>query len=140
MDHIFSLNCIIDLLRAQKKKIFCSFIDFSKAFDSVWRVGLWRKNLESNINGRFFTVIKNMYANIKSCISINNEKSNFFGCHRGVRQGENLSPVLFALYLNDLEDYLFQNRNLGVTIDINNEECVMVLTLIILMYADSRTC
>ena len=25
-DHIFSLNCIIDLLRAQKKKIFCSFI------------------------------------------------------------------------------------------------------------------
>ena len=27
-DHIFSLNCIIDLLRAQKKKIFCSFIDF----------------------------------------------------------------------------------------------------------------
>ena len=135
-DHIFSLKCIIDLLRAQKKKIFCSFIDFSKAFDSVWRVGLWRKILESNINGRFFTVIKNMYANIKSCISINNEKSNFFGCHRGVRQGENLSPVLFALYLNDLEDYLFQKRNPGVTIDINNEECVMVLTLIILMYAD----
>ena len=54
-DHIFSLNCIIDLLRAQKKKIFCSFIDFSKAFDSVWRVGLWRKILESNINGRFFS-------------------------------------------------------------------------------------
>ena len=77
-----------------------------------------------------------MYANIKSCISINNEKSTFFGCHRGVRQGENLSPVLFALYLNDLEDYLFQKRNPGVTIDINNEECVMVLTLIILMYAD----
>ena len=137
-DHIFSLNCIIDLLRAQKKKIFCSFIDFSKAFDSVWRVGLWRKILESNINGRFFTVIKNMYANIKSCISINNQKSNFFGCHRGVRQGEILSPALFSLYLNDLEDYLFQKRNSGVKIDINNEECMMVLTLIILMYADDQ--
>ena len=39
-DHIFALNSIIELLRHQKQKIYCTFIDFSKAFDSVWRVGL----------------------------------------------------------------------------------------------------
>jgi hypothetical protein len=32
-----------------------------------------------------------------------NEYSEFFYCEIGVEQGENLSPFLFSLYLNDLE-------------------------------------
>ena len=32
--------------------------------------------------------------------------SDFFRCSVGVRQGENLSPILFAIYLNDLEKIL----------------------------------
>ena len=29
-----------------------------------------------------------------------------FYCYSGIRQGENLSPVLFAIYLNDLQEYM----------------------------------
>ena len=105
-DHIFTLHCLIELLKYQKKKLFCTFIDFSKAFDLVWRIGLWKKLLDTKINGKFFNVIHNLYHNIKSCILLNNEKSSFFSSNCGVRQGENLSPVLFALFLNDLEHYL----------------------------------
>ena len=96
------------LLKLQKprKKLFCSFIDFSKAFDSIWRVGLWKKLLASNINGKRFQIIFNMHKGIKSCVSYNGEQSSFFSSFRGVRQGENLSPVLFALFLNDLESFL----------------------------------
>ena len=46
-----------------------------------------------------------MYTNIKSCVQYNNTKSDFFPCMIGVRQGENLSPFLFSIFLNDLEDY-----------------------------------
>ena len=42
-DHIFTLHIFSEILKHNKKKLFCSFIDFSKAFDSVWRVGLWMK-------------------------------------------------------------------------------------------------
>ena len=71
MDNIFALHALTEIAKAQKKKLFCSFIDFSKAFDSVWRVGLWKKLLASNINGKCFQIILNMYKGIKSCVSYN---------------------------------------------------------------------
>ena len=40
VDHIFTLHVLIELLKRKKKTLFCLFVDYSKAFDSVWRVGL----------------------------------------------------------------------------------------------------
>ena len=105
-DNIFVIHCIIEYLRVRKLKTYCAFIDFQKAFDSVWRVGLWSKLLSINITGKIFNIIKNMYKDIKSCVSYNGETSAFFACKNGVRQGENLSPLLFSLFLNDLESHL----------------------------------
>ena len=94
-DHIFALHSIFELLRLKQKKLYCAFVDFSKAFDSVWRVGLWNKLLENEINGKCFNVIYNLYQNIKSCISLNGNRSLPFESFIGLRQGENLSPALF---------------------------------------------
>ena len=51
-----------------------------------------------------------LYRKAKSCVKTGNVCSDYFYCYLGVRQGENLSPVLFAIYLNDLlrdqKDYL----------------------------------
>lgn len=63
-----------------------------------------------------------MYYDIKSCISLNGSNSPFFASSSGVRQGENLSPVLFAIYLNELEEFLLANPDLGVTFDCDNEK------------------
>ena len=55
--HIFVLHASTEIAKTQKKKLFSSFIDFSKAFDYVWRVWLWKKLLVSNINGKYFGTI-----------------------------------------------------------------------------------
>ncbi|MES9902847.1 MAG: reverse transcriptase family protein [Sedimenticola sp.] len=133
-DHIFALHSLIELLKKSKKKLYCAFVDFAAAFDSVWRIGVWQKLLSSSINGKVFRLIHNMYEDIKSCIFIDNQTSDFFACQRGVRQGENLSPILFSIFLNDLESNLIMSGSRGI--DIQYGDVHQWLKLLILLYAD----
>ena len=89
IDNLFVLYSFFEILKRKKKKMYCAFIDFEKAFDKIWREGLWYKLLLNNINGKMFYVIRNMYKNIKSNIIYNGDKSDYFPCDNGVRQGEN---------------------------------------------------
>ena len=54
MGHIFVLHALTEIAKPQKKELCCSFIDLRKAFDSVWRVALWKKLLASSIYGKCF--------------------------------------------------------------------------------------
>jgi predicted peroxiredoxin len=135
-DNLFILQSLIEILRVKKKKLFCAFIDFKQAFDTVWRNGLWSKLLNHNINGKFLNVIKSMYENIKSCIRTSEGVSPFFISTIGVRQGENLSPMLFSLYLNDLETFFNYHNARGVECEINNEQLLLYLKLFVILYAD----
>ena len=141
-DHIFVLHSIIDFYLSQKNRIYCAFIDYKKAFDSINRSSLWYKMIQNNIKGNIFRVIRNMYSNLKSCVMSNSRKSDFFNCNIGVRQGENLSPFLFALYINDFELFVRDRYN-GVDLLPQNLRSLMLnsgvdvfLKLFSLLYAD----
>lgn len=43
-----------------------------------------------------------MYKNWKSCVKVDNKLTEFFECNLGVKQGDNLSPALFNIYINDM--------------------------------------
>ena len=138
IDNIFVLHALISLTNLSKKKLYCIFIDFEKAFDKVWRNGLWGKMLHNNISGKMYTVIYNMYQGIKSKIYYNGQNTNYFPCDNGLRQGENLSPFLFSLYLNDLEEFMLHNNIQGLSC-ISQElgdSLNVFLKLFILLYAD----
>lgn len=64
------------------------------------------------VKGKLFRSIHNMHNGIKSNVSLKGENTPFFSCNCGVRQGDNLSPVLFSLYLNDLEEFLIYINDL----------------------------
>ena len=135
-DHIFTLHALTEILKQNKKKLYCCFVDFSKAFDSVWRVGLWMKLLSNNINGKIFRVIHNMYRNIKSCVMYAGDQSCFFQSFKGVRQGENLSPILFSLFLNDLEDYMRDHHCNDIELGLPGNVQDTYIKLMLLLYAD----
>jgi hypothetical protein len=54
------------------------------------------------------------------CVVYNNCKSDFFRCENGVKQGENWSPFLFSIFLNDLESYL-QSKDVSGLITLSEE-------------------
>ena len=142
IDHIFTLNNLIEFYIQNNKRLYCAFVDYSKAFDLVDRASLWYKVLEQGINGNVLRVVKNMYENAKSCLKVNDEISETFNCNIGVRQGENLSPLLFAIYLNDFRSYL--DKECKGTIHIANSAAQLLkdpqmgtfLKLYVLLYAD----
>ena len=73
---------------------------------------------------------------LQSCVSFNGIQSSFFPCLRGVRQGENLSPVLFALFLNDLEDFMKARSCPGISLEFVSEDLYFYFKLLVLLYAD----
>lgn len=137
-DNTFVLHSLISLYLSSGRKLFCAFIDFKKAFDTVWRVGLYQKLLKSGIDGKMFRLIYNMYSDIKSCVHYGESKTDYFTCEIGVRQGEKLSPFLFSVYLNDLESYLDENScsNLQFLDSVFFDRLGEYLKLFILLYAD----
>jgi hypothetical protein len=128
-DNIFVLHGLVQHMINKNEALYCSFIDFSKCFDYLVHHNIWFKLTKLGIRGKIYTVIKSMYNCIKSRIKLENRVSiKFFECLLGVRQGESLSPFLFTMYVNDLEEELYLNGFEGV--DINN------FKMFLLLYAD----
>ena len=77
---------------------------------------------------KILNIIQSRYSNIKSKVKFDNILSDEFSSFLGVRQGECLSPFLFSMYLNDLENDLIQKGADGIDIGM--------LKLYLLLYAD----
>ena len=126
-DHIFSLNTIIRNRLNNNLPTFCAFIDFEKAFDWVNRDLILFRLQQYKINGKVYKAINSLYSKTWSCIRLNSTYSDYFNTKSGVRQGDNLSPTLFNIFLNDL---IKEVKKLEIGININD------LTVSILLYAD----
>jgi hypothetical protein len=102
MDHVFTLHCIIAYYYLHhRKRLFAAFLDYKKAFDLVDRNFLWLKLLNQGINGKVLGVVRGIYSRAKSCVRAGGCTSDYFVSNIGVRQGENLSPLLSSLFIND---------------------------------------
>ena len=79
-----------------------------------------------------------MYLVAKSLVFANDTKSEYCMCNIGVGQGGSTSPLLFAIFLNELEQYFIDKNVSGL------EECTesilhslgVYIKLFLLFYAD----
>ena len=69
-----------------------------------------------------------MYSKVKSCVRLHGGLSDSFEIPVGLKQGEIMSPLLWALFIEDLELFLQGDFNSGIQID--------ELEIILLLFAD----
>ena len=69
-----------------------------------------------------------MYQNPKSRIILNDFETDYFDCPIGVKQGDCLSPTLFAIFINDLAEEI---KASGVGLELDSDTFLNIL-----LYAD----
>ena len=111
VDHIFTLKTIIDKYTTSSQKLYTCFVDFQKAFDTVWHQGLLLKLTRLGINNYFYRIIQNMYSKTQLSVKVQGKLTDYFTSDVGVRQGDNLSPTLFNIFVNDIQDFMKKQNN-----------------------------
>ena len=92
--------------------------------------------IKLGIRGRILNIMKSMYAIVKTRVKYDNKLGNEFFCSLGVRQGECLSPLLFSLFLNDLEETFVTEGYNGL--DVNMFKiCMFLYADDIVLFANS---
>jgi hypothetical protein len=82
---------------------FCAYIDYSKAFDTI-PGHLLLNGLEGlGIHGTMLRTLESIYGDVEVCVQTPEGLTDSFPCRMGVKQGCPLSPLLFGLYIDELQ-------------------------------------
>ena len=136
MDPIFITNTVAEEAKRLKQPMFVAFIDFAKAFDSVHHQLLWMKLSALGFSTRMLKILQNMYLNASSVVMMDGCISTSFPCKIGVRQGCPLSPILFSLYISDLESQISCESTGFITI-LNQSISTLMFADDLALFADS---
>ncbi len=126
-DHIFTLSSIIKNRLNDKKPTFACYVDFRKAFDLLDRDLMLFRFLEYGVDGKFYEAIKGIYNKAFCSVKINGTLTDWFESTQGTKQGDNLSPNCFSMYINPL---LSELKSLGLGVNVDNT------VISVLAYAD----
>lgn len=130
LDNIFSILTTVQLnLRNKGRKCYAVFVDFRRAFDSISHEKLWRKLFQIGVSAKTVRILKKLYDNASLKVKTNDEFAENIEITEGVMQGEILSPLLFILFISDIEQYFRDKGFMGIPI-------THLVDLLILLYAD----
>ncbi|CAB1097417.1 unnamed protein product [Ectocarpus sp. CCAP 1310/34] len=102
VDHACRVGRIIQGRKRAGRSTYFFFLDVKKAYDTVWRNGLWKQLSKYGIKEKMWRVLKNMTECTKGAVMLDGELSKIFDIEQGVPQGCTLSPTLFQVFINDL--------------------------------------
>ena len=115
-------------------KVYCAFLDATKAFDKVLHNDIYKKLLDRGAPLSLVYLLQNWYSNLQCRVKWNDVLGDLFAVLCGVRQGGVLSPALFALYVDDLVSQL-RDSGYGIHVGSLFVGCVLYADDIVLLFA-----
>lgn len=101
VDHIHSLEMLIEKYQEFKRPLYIVFIDYQKAFDSLFHSSIWETLLSQEVPLDYIKVLKNIYDNSTSRVKLETTGPPI-QISKGVRQGDPLSPTIFIAVLETI--------------------------------------
>ncbi|XP_046976516.1 uncharacterized protein LOC124542632 [Vanessa cardui] len=118
IDHIHTVRQIKQKSQEYNRPLCLAFVDYEKAFDSVEIWAVLESLQRCQVDWRYIQVMRCLYEAATMSVRVQNQQTNPIPLHRGVRQGDVISPKLFT---NEMED-MFKTLNWkGRGININGE-------------------
>ena len=103
----------------QKRKnldIHIAFMDLSKAFDSCWRAGIFKKLHEFGVRGKFWKILTACYDQTLLSVRTRHGRSKAFETSAGVLQGSLISPILFLILINGIHKIMEEENIEGIKV------------------------
>ncbi|KAM9977362.1 hypothetical protein ACTFIR_011224 [Dictyostelium discoideum] len=120
-DNIITLNSTIEIIKRQvntKEDIepIITFYDFEKAFDSISHNAILRTLAHLKLPLKMVLTIMNLLNESETSVYINNSLSKSFISKRGTKQGDPISPTIFALVVECMATTIINDHCIkGVT-------------------------
>ena len=99
IDNVYTLHELVQCRLREGKPLCAFFLDVQKAYDTVWRDGLWLSLWDIGVKGKMWCVVQGMYEVSRSAVLSDGEKSSMFTVEQGVAQGCSLSPVVLSVFI-----------------------------------------
>ena len=99
-DMVFVLRQLQEKCREQNKGLYITFVDLTKAFDTVSRNGLWQILKRLGCPPKFLNMVIQLHENQMGQIRLHQDLSEPFPIKNGVKQGCVLAPTLFSIFFS----------------------------------------
>nr|VZI25668.1 unnamed protein product [Spirometra erinaceieuropaei] len=115
-DMIFAARQLQEKCQEMRTHLYSTFVDLTKAFDTVNREGLWKIMQKFGCPERFTQMVRQLHDGMMARVTDNGAVSEAFAVTNGVKQGCVLAPTLFSLMFSAMLMDTYRDERPGIRI------------------------
>nr|VZI41161.1 unnamed protein product [Spirometra erinaceieuropaei] len=120
-DMIFAARHLQEKCQEMRTHLYSTFLDLTKAFDTVNREGLWKIMQKFGCPERFTQMVRQLHDGMMARVTDNGAVSEAFAVTNGVKQGGVPSPTLFSLMFSAMLMEAYRDERPGIRIDYRTD-------------------
>ena len=115
-DMIFAARQLQEKCMEKRVALYTTFVDLTKAFDTVSREGLWQIMAKFGCPDTFISIVRQFHDGMMVSVQNNGDYSDEFAVTNGVKQGCVLAPTLFSMMFSAMLIDAYKDTSYGVNL------------------------
>ena len=116
IDMIFTARQLQEKCQEQSMDLYMTFVDLTKAFDTVGREGLWKIMAKFVCPTKFIAMVRQFHNGMLARVQNDDQFSDPFPVTNGIKQGCVQAPTLFSMMFAAMFTAAFQDGDNGIPI------------------------